>query len=71
MVEDKDIIKKLEKKLSSLENTVETQKHEIEKLSDPASSPRVIQRGNQVHPVYQRNKIQVSPVMEAVIPETK
>lgn len=71
MGEEKDSIKKLEKKISSLENTVETQKNEIAKLGDPANSPRVILRGNQKHPKYQKNKIRVSPVMAAPIPETK
>lgn len=71
MGEDKDIIKKLEKKISSLENTVETQKNEVAKLSDPANSPRVIMRGNRKYPKYERNSKTVSATLELPKPETK
>lgn len=41
-------------------NTIETQRVESEKKGDPNAKPRVIRRGDQKHPKYQRNKIQIA-----------
>jgi len=40
-------------------NTIATLENEKKKLDDPNAGPRIIQKGNQAHPKYQKNKKQI------------
>jgi len=52
-------VDKLKKTTEAQANEITFLKNEIKKLGDPNAEPRIIQRGNQVHPKYERNKIKI------------
>lgn len=45
----------LKKENSEQANKIATLENEIKKTSDPNAGPKIIQKGNQVHPKYQKN----------------
>lgn len=47
-------------KIIEQENKITTLEKELEKSTDPNAKPRVIQKGNQVHPKYQKNNKTIS-----------
>ena len=61
----------LAKQNSELENTVATLQNELKKKGDPNAGPKVIQKGTQLHPKYQRNKTKVAATLPKEIPKTK
>ena len=63
MAKDKDNsskIKDLEKTTEDQANTIAKLENEIKQVSDPNKTPKIIQKGTQKHPKYQRNKTQIS-----------
>ena len=46
-------------KIQKLKNENETLKNEVAKNKDPNAKPRTITKGDQVHPVYQKNNIKI------------
>ncbi len=50
----------LQKKVEDQANTIAKLENEIKKLGDTNANPRIIQKGNQRHPKFQKNKIKVS-----------
>ncbi len=52
-------IKDLEKTAEDQANTIAKLENEIKQVSDPNKTPKIIQKGTQKHPKYQRNKIQI------------
>ena len=64
-------IEKLQKTSENQANTIATLKNEIKKLGDPNAEPKIIQKGNQVHPKYQRNKIKVAATIQIENPKPK
>ncbi len=46
---------KLEKKNAEQANKIATLENEAKKNADPNEGPKVIQKGNQIHPKYQKN----------------
>jgi len=57
---DSSKIDELEKTAETQANTIAKLENEIQKLGDPNKTPKIIQKGTQKHPKYQRNKIQVA-----------
>lgn len=60
-------ISELEKTSADQANTIAKLENEIKKIGDPNKTPKIIQRGNQVHPKYEKNKITVA----ATLPKEK
>ena len=68
MGDDKDSsnkITQLEKTSQNQANTIAKLENEIKKLTDPNAEPRIIQKGQQVHPKYIKNK----KVIAATLPK--
>jgi len=61
-------IEELQKTAESQANTIAKLENEIKKISDPNKDPRVIQKGKQKHPKYQRNNEKI-PATIAAPPE--
>ena len=53
---DSDIVQKQK-------NEIETLKQEVAKNKDPNAKPRTITKGDQVHPVYQKNNIKIAATL--------
>jgi len=53
----------LEKQNAEQMNTIATLQNELEKKNDPNAKPIVIQKGSQLHPKYQRNKIKIAATL--------
>lgn len=71
---DKDSSKKiadLEKSNSDNQNTIARLENDIKKLGDTNANPRIIQKGNQRHPKYQRNKKTVPATIPKEEPKEK
>lgn len=51
---------KLQKQVEDQANTIAKLENEIKKLGDTNATPRIIQKGNQKHPKFVKNKTQVS-----------
>ena len=64
MVGDNSKLETLQKKSEDQANTIATLKNEVKKLGDPNADPRIIQRGNQVHPKYLKNKVKVAATLQ-------
>lgn len=74
MGEDKDSSKKiaqLEKANSDNQNTIARLENDIKKLGDVNATPKIIQKGNQKHPKYQRNKETIAATIPKEEPEKK
>jgi hypothetical protein len=72
MAKDEDSSKKiteLQKTSESQANTIARLENEIKKLGDVNSSPRIIQKGKQKHPKYQRNKKTIAATLPKEEPE--
>ena len=52
-------IEELQKTAEGQANTIAKLENEIKQLGDPNKTPKIIQKGSQKHPKYQRNKIQI------------
>ena len=63
MAGDNSDLKQLQKTSDNQANTIARLENDLKKLSDSNASPRIIQRGNQVHPKYQKNKIKVAATL--------
>ena len=61
----------LEKQNAEQANTIATLQNEKKKNEDPNAKPLVIQKGSQLHPKYQRNKIKIAATLPKEKPETK
>jgi len=61
----------LEKQNANQANTIATLENELEKKSDPNGKPIVIQKGSQLHPKYQRNKIKITATLPKETPKDK
>ncbi len=64
-------ISELEKKSSDQANTIAKLENEIKKLGDPNAEPRIIQKGKQVHPKYQKNSKTIAATIPKEIPTQK
>jgi len=53
----------LEKQLDSQANTIAKLENEIKKLGDPNKSPKIIQKGQQKHPKYQKNNTKITATL--------
>ncbi len=62
--EKSDTVVEQENKIARLEN-------DIKKLGDKNAGPRVIQKGNQKHPEFQKNDIVIPATIPKKKPETK
>ena len=68
--ENNSKIAELEKTAESQANTIATLENEVKKLGDPNKTPRIIQKGSQRHPKYQRNNTIIAATMpKPEIPE--
>ena len=56
-------IEELQKTAEQQANTIAKLENEIKQLGDPNKTPKIIQKGSQKHPKYQRNKIQVTATL--------
>lgn len=63
MAGDNSDLKQLQKTSDNQANTIARLENDLKKLGDSNASPRIIQRGNQVHPKYQKNKIKVAATL--------
>ena len=68
---DSKKITKLEKNSEDQANTIAKLENEIKKLGDPNANPRIIQKGNQVYPKYQRNNKMISATIPKEKPQKK
>jgi len=59
-------IEALEKTAENQANTIAKLENEIKKISDPNKDPRVIQKGKQIHPKYERNKKKIAATIAVV-----
>ncbi len=50
----------LQKTIENQANDIAKLENEVKKISDPNKTPKIIQKGNQRHPKFQKNTIQVS-----------
>lgn len=50
-------------KIQKQKNEIETLKQEVAKKNDPNAKPRTITKGDQVHPVYQKNNIKIAATL--------
>ena len=57
----------IENQLNEQANTIARLENEIRKQGDPNATPKIIQKGSQVHPKYQRNNNKIA----ATIPKVK
>lgn len=74
MGDDKDSSKKiadLQKANSDNQNTIARLENDIKKLGDSNATPRIIQKGNQRHPKYQRNKKTIAATIPKEEPKEK
>lgn len=60
MGRDDNSSKNLEKTNSEQANEIATLKNEIKKHEDPNAGPKIIQKGAQLHPKYQRNNVKIA-----------
>ncbi len=58
--EDNSKLETLQKTSENQANTIARLENDIEKLGDANAAPRIIQRGNQIHPKYRKNSIKVA-----------
>lgn len=64
---DKDNSSKdLEKTNAEQANTIATLKNEAKKNQDPNAGPKIIQKGSQLHPKYQRNNKKIAATLPKV-----
>ena len=49
----------LEKTNADQANTIARLENEVKKKGDPNAGPKIIQKGDQLHPKYQKNKKQI------------
>jgi hypothetical protein len=61
--ENNSKLETLQKKSEEQANTIARLENDIKKLGDSNSSPRIIQRGNQLHPKYEKNTIKVAATL--------
>lgn len=64
----------LEKEVEKQSNTIARLENDLKRLGDPNSKPRIIQKGNQVHPTYVKNTDKIAPTIpkeEPVAPAKK
>lgn len=52
--------KDLKKTNAEQENTIAVLENELKKKEDPNAGPKIIQKGSQVHPKYQRNNQKIA-----------
>lgn len=66
-------IAELQKTAEDQANTIAKLENEIKQLGDPNKTPKIIQKGNQKHPKYQRNDIKIAATLpkETVTPKPK
>ena len=74
--ENKDSSKKiaeLEKNADEQANTIAKLENDIKKLGDPNKSPKIIQKGNQKHPKYEKNNKKIAATLpkENLEPKSK
>ena len=63
MAKDKDNsseIAELQKTSQDQANTIAKLENEIKQLSDPNKTPKIIQKGSQLHPKYKKNNIKIA-----------
>jgi len=53
----------LKEAVEKQENTIARLENDLKRLGDPNSKPRVIQKGNQVHPKYVKNTDKIAPTI--------
>ncbi len=53
-------ITELQKTSQDQANTIAQLENKIKQLSDPNKTPKIIQKGSQVHPKYLRNKTKIA-----------
>ena len=61
----------LAKKVEDQANTIARLENDIKKLGDVNASPRIIQRGNQTHPHFEKNNIKIAATLPKEKPEQK
>ena len=59
---------KLERKNAEQANKIATLENEVKKNSDPNAGPKIIQKGAQLHPKYQRNNKKIAATIPKVTP---
>ena len=58
----------LQKQIDEQSNTIARLENDLKKLGDSNATPRIIQRGNQVHPKYEKNSKKVAATLQ-IAPE--
>ena len=74
MVKDKDNsseITDLQKTSQDQANTIAKLENEIKQLSDPNKTPKIIQKGTQVHPKYIKNDTKIAATIPKENPQPK
>ena len=56
--------KNLEKTNAEQKNTIATLENELKKTEDPNAGPKVIQKGAQVHPKYEKNNKKIAATIQ-------
>ena len=56
--------KDLEKSNAEQKNTIATLENELKKTEDPNAGPKVIQKGAQVHPKYEKNTKKIAATIQ-------
>ncbi len=67
--ENSSELKALQKTSDDQANTIARLENDIKKLGDSNASPRIIQKGNQKHPKYQKNAVKVAATLQIEKPE--
>lgn len=61
----------LQKKVQDQANDIAKLENEIKKISDPNKTPKIIQKGEQRHPKYERNDKQIPATLPKETDTTK
>lgn len=71
MGRDDNSSKNLEKINSEQANKIATLENEIKKTQDPNAGPKIIQKGAQLHPKYQRNNVKIAATIPKKVTAAK
>lgn len=66
MGKDDNSSKNLERTTAEQANKIATLENELKKTQDPNAGPKIIQKGAQLHPKYQRNNKKIAATLPKV-----